>query len=374
MHVELLVTGKGYSFTNQARALQAALQTAGVEASLLQLNQSTHYQPAAGTDLAVPIGAWQDYDTIIAPARAAGVPTLPWLVADVVLDGTVVVMEPSIAERLSQLPALLTPSEYCRQNFLRSGLTAERVDVMPECVDEQIWQPAAANGSTAILDYLSIDEETRTALPLHFNLRRAKAEGVPILFTTGGNATNKGVPETLQALGKLNPALEWLYIIKTWPSAKSFTDGTSELQAAADNHIAPRVRYISGEFSGQFLVDLMNLCDIYVAPSHSEGFGLPLVEAQLCGKMVVTHDATATAEVVLPDETGLVARADVRPTHEAFANIDDLSHQLERAIRDTELRQRLSATARPSAIERFGREAIGRRFAARAQAFLDSGH
>ena len=361
MKIALVVTGRGYSFTNQARALQAALQLAGVNVELNLLSSKDVYNPNHDLDLIMPVGAWQDYEDIIAPAIATGIPTLPWIVADIVVDGKAVRIEPDIAKKLSKLPLFYTTSEYCKQNFISNGIDGSKIGVLPECIDEDMWRPYDNTETQKFLDFLSIDEETRTALPIHFNLRRAKAESVPILFTTGGSATGKGILEIFQALGKLDPAIDWIYIIKTWPSTGSYANSIIEMQTAVDNKIAHRLRYISGEFADNFLFGLMNICDIYVAASRSEGFGLPLVEAQLCGKMVVTHNATATAETVVDEVTGLIAKAYVMENGEARSDIDDLSKKLERAIVDQELRKKLSTQARQSAIDRFGKQVIGNR-------------
>jgi glycosyltransferase involved in cell wall biosynthesis len=357
--IALIVTGRGYSFTNQARALQAALESIGVESRLDLISSGDIYNPADGTDVIIPIGAWQDYDDIIELALKTGIPTLPWIVADIVIDGKPTKIDPIIANKLQQLPLFLTTSQYCKQNFIKNGMNDDHIWVLPECVNEDTWHPYNNEETQSFLDILSIDEETKTALPLHFNLKRAKRDGVPILFTTGGVATGKGVLEVIKALGKIDPNKEWIYIIKTWPSNPSFTSGIVEMQLAKDVGIAHKLRYISGEFADKFLIGLMNTCDIYVAPSRSEGFGLPLVEAQLCNKMIVTHNATATSETVINDVTGLVAKAYVTDIGEAFADVDDLAEKLKLAIYDNELRSRLSNQARQSAIDRFGKQTIG---------------
>jgi len=357
--IALVVTGRGYSFTNQARALQAALQTVGVEVGLDLLSKQDKYHPSAETDLIIPVGAWQDYEDIIAPSLATGIPTLPWIVADIVVDNKPTRIDQEIADKLRMLPLFLTTSEYCKNNFIKNDINSNKINILYECVDEDLWRPYSGAELQTFLDFVSIDEQTKTALPLHFNLRRAKAENIPILYTTGGSATGKGALEILNALGQLDPQKEWLYVIKTWPSTGSYSNSIIEMQTAVDNKIAHKLRYISGEFADKFMIGLMNMCDIYVAVSRSEGFGLPLVEAQLCGKMIVTHNATATAETVVDGVTGLVVQAHVQETGVALADVSELSQKLGKAIDDTELRKRLSKQARQSAIDRFGKRSIG---------------
>ena len=50
-------------------------------------------------------------------------------------------------------------------------------------------------------------------------------------------------------------------------------------------------------------------CDVYATGTMWEGFNLPLVEAQACGKPVVAFDIGAHPEVVEGDKTGLLVPA-----------------------------------------------------------------
>jgi len=52
---------------------------------------------------------------------------------------------------------------------------------------------------------------------------------------------------------------------------------------------------------------LLNACDIYVAPSRLEGFGMPQVEAGACGKPVISINAMAPKETLVHGETALLA-------------------------------------------------------------------
>jgi glycosyltransferase involved in cell wall biosynthesis len=56
------------------------------------------------------------------------------------------------------------------------------------------------------------------------------------------------------------------------------------------------------------LVELYNACDVFLFPSHYEGFGLPVLEAMACGAPVVVSDAPALRELV--GDAGIVAPTD----------------------------------------------------------------
>lgn len=363
MRIVLLTRGDWISFVNQGKGLQNALRSVGVHTDMQLVSQ--HKLPTLDNlkaDLIIPISSWRDHQWIAEPLLAQGMPVLPWYVSDHEVHKWAV-------DALNALPWFLTTSEYCKTIFMRDGVQKDRMKVLYESVDETVWQPMANRRLQTLLDYISEDDETTAALPPSFNIRRAMKEGVPILFTMGGDATSKGALEIIAALKRLDPKLQWLWLIKTLPYEFSLARSAREFKKAGPD-IIPRMKYLVGEFSNKFLVELMNLCDIYVAASRSEGFGLPLVEAQMCGKMVVTHRSTSTTELVVEGETGLSASFRTTKAGEPRADVTSLAKQLHRAITDKTLREQLSVQARPTAIARFGKQTIGQQCQTFAEEFL----
>lgn len=49
---------------------------------------------------------------------------------------------------------------------------------------------------------------------------------------------------------------------------------------------------------------IFNAFDVYLAPSTSEGFGIPVIEAQACGVPVIIQPFTAPKDLIIPGETG----------------------------------------------------------------------
>jgi glycosyltransferase involved in cell wall biosynthesis len=96
-------------------------------------------------------------------------------------------------------------------------------------------------------------------------------------------------------------------------------------------------------------------CDVFVAPSRYESFGLIYVEAMAWGKPVVGCRAGGIPEVVAEGETGLLAEP---------GDVTGLRDALIRLCRDGELRARLGRQAREHAAKHFSREVLARRSAA----------
>jgi glycosyltransferase involved in cell wall biosynthesis len=93
---------------------------------------------------------------------------------------------------------------------------------------------------------------------------------------------------------------------------------------------------------------------VTVLPSRgsAEGLGLTLVEALLAGSAIVGTPAGGIPEVVLHEETGLLAR-DGDPI--------DLAIQIQRLLQDRSLRERLTAAGKERVLELYAPEAaIGR--------------
>jgi alpha-maltose-1-phosphate synthase len=235
--------------------------------------------------------------------------------------------------------------------FIKAGIKQEKINILYEAVDNDFWKEIPESDLNKFLDLISI-RETGIEIPPHYNLINVKQKRIPILFTTGGDATSKGAQEILNALDLLDPNIPWIYIIKTWPSPGSFKKSINELEIAIKGGMWEKIRYFSGEFSREFIRNLMNVCDVYAACSRSEGFGLPLVEAQLCGKPVITMKATSTQEVVEDGVGGLICQS-IMTSAGPRADVKNLSEVLRKILIDEELRNAMGNRARQWAENKF---------------------
>lgn len=105
---------------------------------------------------------------------------------------------------------------------------------------------------------------------------------------------------------------------------------------------------VSGHLRFQGFVDNMpqflNSIDIFLLPSHWEGFGYVIAEAMYCQKPVVAFNVSSNPEIVSDTETGfLVDQGDVQ----AFAEKTEL------LINDAGLRRKMGKKAREKALSSF---------------------
>ncbi|MEX1998001.1 MAG: glycosyltransferase family 4 protein [Candidatus Andersenbacteria bacterium] len=329
----------GYSFLNQADALAKGFTQLAVPNQIVKMGEAKNYREVLGElnpDFVISVGDWHDYSLLVAAPHELKLPTIPWLVADGAGGEHVA--------KYNKLPVILTPSEHCKKTFVAQGIKEELLTVVPEAVDPEFWHPLAAAELESFLQLISPAHAT-VDLPLQYDLVKLKQAGIPILFTTGGDATSKGAQEVITALGQTASDIPWVYMIKTWPSATSFSYSQAELTLAKKLGIDHRIRYIVGEFSQVFMRGLMNTCDLYVAPSRREGFGLPFIEAQMCGKPVIAIAANALTETVLHEKTGFLARP-APATNTLRADINDLAGYLKLLLTNPARREKMGHAAR----------------------------
>jgi glycosyltransferase involved in cell wall biosynthesis len=83
-------------------------------------------------------------------------------------------------------------------------------------------------------------------------------------------------------------------------------DGISLTELAFDAGIPANALVFSNQyaytlgFSTEMMAAAYSSMDVLLCPSHGEGFGVPMIEAQACGTPVIASNATAQAELVGP--------------------------------------------------------------------------
>src|SRR5438876_2285819 len=110
----------------------------------------------------------------------------------------------------------------------------------------------------------------------------------------------------------------------------------------------PRVTHIES-VPYERMPEYFQASDVFLFPTHLEGFGIVVGEAMACGLPVVTTRAKGVREVVVENETALLT--DV-------GNPKELAQQLARLIENPGLRRRLGMTGRKRVAERFDWDTI----------------
>lgn len=338
MKIYILTPKNSWGFVGQAKWLAMGLTELGTKTQVSVAEESGSWQKQCtefSPDIVLGVGSWDSYQDLVKKPQSLGFTTIPWFTCEG--GGR------TFVDEYNKLPLMLTTSRHCQNYFIEQGVNPKIIQVVPEAVDDKFWRPLDKSQSRHILQTL-LARYQEIVFASQAQLDASSSDRRTILLTIGGDATSKGVRETMQALAKLDKKIPWHYIIKIWPSPFALRSAAEEIELAEKLGIADRCEYIAGIFSNEFLLDLFNLCDVYVAPSRWEGFGLPLVQAQMCGKPVITTDATATKETVLHGRTGYVSKS-VATADGMRADIEDLSHGLEQILSNSELRNKMGQAA-----------------------------
>jgi glycosyltransferase involved in cell wall biosynthesis len=169
---------------------------------------------------------------------------------------------------LRQATLLLAISDYSR----KEGLLAL------ECSSDRI-----VNVSTAIGEEFQPKEVTpveSAALASRFGITRS------VVLYTGGADERKNLPRLIEAWSKLPVSLRQTHQLLF--AGRMPEGNVQEFRRIAQRHGLQNDELLfSGYISDEELVQLYNLCKLYVFPSWHEGFGLPALEAMACGAPVI---------------------------------------------------------------------------------------
>ena len=183
----------------------------------------------------------------------------------------------------------------------------------------------------------------RVQLRDQLGIRQSEA----VVLTIGRLSREKGHADLLQALARL-PSLPqaWkLVLVGAGPERDALA------RLAASLEISDRV-----VFAG-FHPDVAcfyAIADVFVLPSHSEGSSNVLLEAMMARVPIVATNAGGNAEIVLHENTGLLA---------PIGDAQGLAAAMARLLKDPGLAERFAATAAARAAQEFSVERYQSRLA-----------
>jgi phosphatidylinositol alpha-1,6-mannosyltransferase len=213
---------------------------------------------------------------------------------------------------------VISVSKFTAERAVQSnGLSAERVQVLHNCLDPGLALPAPGAGGGGGLTLLTV---ARITLAEQYK---------------GHDYVIRALPELLRRF----PSLVY--------SVVGDGDGRGKLEKLAEEvGVAHAVRF-HGNVPEAELPRHYADATLFIMPSRGEGFGLAFIEAMAHGKPVIGGNADASPEVIADGVTGYV----VDPT-----SVGEIVDRVSRLLADESLRRRLGRTAARDVRERFGYE------------------
>lgn len=186
-------------------------------------------------------------------------------------------------EYLKRADLHLAISDFSRREAISAlGIAEDQAIDIAAAIDDR-FQP------------VSVDATTSHRLQQKFGITR------PFVLYSGGADERKNLPRLIEAYAALPGALRQRYQLML--AGKMPEGETARLQQHARRAgLQQNELLFTGYVSDDELVQLYNLCVLYVFPSWHEGFGLPALEAMACGATVIGANTSSLPEVIGLDE------------------------------------------------------------------------
>lgn len=249
--------------------------------------------------------------------------------------------------------------EYFR-NHVAKMFEAERWAL--ESADQIIASTDAIRKDTESVYGLKLDSDRLTVLPFgvpgptHFDPDASPGhDGIRLLFV-GRLEPRKGADDLLQAIPELMEEYPQLTVYcigdNSMPSPNGKTYPDNFLDRHGNARWIDRVHFL-GHVDDEALELHYAQCDIFVAPSRYESFGLIYLEAMRYGKPCIGTTAGGIPEVVIDGETGIL----VEP-----GQPQQLRGAISRLVANEEERDELGKTGRLRYQQHFTTEQFARNF------------
>ncbi len=218
------------------------------------------------------------------------------------------VLHPNDLQQVSKwIPWVPIDHDPMTQGVLQNLRYAYRVIAMSKHGQKEM----ARNGIPST--YIPHTVDTNLFKPMN-TPERKQASGIPAdVFVVGMVAANKDNPprksfqEAMDAfklfLEKVPKAVLYIHSNPDFPGGFNFVQ-YADFIGIRQHVLFPDPYQMSFNTPKEVMPLIYNTFDVLLAPSRSEGFGIPIIEAQACGVPVIVSNFTSMPELIQPGVTG----------------------------------------------------------------------
>lgn len=195
--------------------------------------------------------------------------------------------------------------------------------------------------------YIPHHVDTDVFFPIDKKKRRAEAHMDPNTFIFGMVAANKDImprksfQQVLEAFAQFlkNHPNSLLYIHTNPDQPNGFPiRAYSEFLGIGGNVGYPDRYKWNFDTPKAEMNNIYNVFDAYLAPSSSEGFCIPIIEAQATATPVITNNWTSMPELIIPDKSGFITKVGCKHfmpigSYMAWPDAQDLYDKMELMFR-----------------------------------------
>ncbi|OGS17876.1 MAG: hypothetical protein A2219_01710 [Elusimicrobia bacterium RIFOXYA2_FULL_50_26] len=225
------------------------------------------------------------------------------------------------------ISAFVCPSNEIKDELLREKFPANKIVVIPNCVDTARFTPCESNCKILIRQKFGLPQD---AVIINYTGRFEPGKGVETLL------------ESWRRFEKNNPTARHLLII--------VGSGSLESHLKTQSAGLRCVRFMGQQ---EATADLFRASDVFVLPSFGEGLSGALLEAMACGLACIVTRIGGNIDVVTDGRTGILYEP---------GKPDELCAAIERMIGDQSLRRQLGQNARSFAEQKTSVENITQRY------------
>jgi glycogen(starch) synthase len=161
----------------------------------------------------------------------------------------------------------------------------------------------------------------------------------PVVLALSRYEPTKGLEDLIRAIARLPDDLRHVRLVLAGGSKEEGSPFAQNLFDLARRLLGPRAQFLGFR---EDVCELLRVSDVCVLPSHIEGLGLVVLEAQATGCPVVASDTGGVPELIEHGVTGLLF---------PVGDVDRLAGAITSVLRDGDLRSRLSTNARQRVVD-----------------------